>query len=269
MKTLSSSIQAVMMMAAAAMAADVSLEQKEQFLLTARVVEQKGLSMGVTNSSKATMADGTLTHAAHVQTINESKSTYTTVRGTELNFRDSYKYNVAAYELAKMLDLTHMVPPSVERRISGNQAALTWWVDDVQMTELDRFKKKLSAPDQNRWNKQMNVVHAFDQLIYNTDRNLGNLVITNQWDIWMIDHTRAFRMASKCNNLKMVRHIDRELLEKMRALDAKAVYSRLSKYLTKPEISGLLARRDELVRYIDGMISERGEEAVLFSANVR
>ena len=35
------------------------------------------------------------------------------------HFRDSYKYNVAAYELAKLLGLTHMVPPSVERKIAA------------------------------------------------------------------------------------------------------------------------------------------------------
>jgi hypothetical protein len=33
-------------------------------------------------------------------------------------------------------------------------------------------------------------MRAFDQLIYNTDRNLGNLLIDGDWRIWMIDHTR-------------------------------------------------------------------------------
>ena len=39
----------------------------------------------------------------------------------------------------------------------------------------------------------MQIVRLFDQLIYNIDRNLGNLMITNDWTIWAIDHTRAFR----------------------------------------------------------------------------
>ena len=43
--------------------------------------------------------------------------------GLELNFRDSWKYNVAGYELAKILEL-NMVPPYVERKLGGQQASL-------------------------------------------------------------------------------------------------------------------------------------------------
>ena len=35
-------------------------------------------------------------------------------RGTEFNFRDSWRYNVAAYRLDRLLELG-MIPPSVER----------------------------------------------------------------------------------------------------------------------------------------------------------
>ena len=43
----------------------------------------------------------------------------------------------------------------------------------------------------------MQLVRLFDQLIYNIDRNIGNLMITNDWRIWAIDHTRAFRIARR------------------------------------------------------------------------
>ena len=39
----------------------------------------------------------------------------------------------------------------------------------------------------------MQMLRLFDQLIANIDRNLGNLLIGNDWTIWAIDHTRAFR----------------------------------------------------------------------------
>src|SRR5688572_26366531 len=94
-------------------ATNLTNEQIESFLREARIVDTKKLSMGVTNSSKASMDDGVIQHDAHVQTIDEFKQRFESARGTEINFRDSYKYNVAAYELAKMLDL-NMVPPSVE-----------------------------------------------------------------------------------------------------------------------------------------------------------
>ena len=52
---------------------------------------------------------------------------------------------------------------------------------------------KLTAPNQVTWRQEYAILQVFDQLIYNTDRNLGNLVITTDWRVWMIDHTRAFR----------------------------------------------------------------------------
>src|SRR5712692_335813 len=155
----------------------LSLAEKEAFLLNAKVISQKNLSRGVTNSRQALLDDGKLRHDAHIQTIDVSKPSYQTQRGTELNFRDTYKYNMAAYELAKILDLD-MIPPSVERKIGGQMAAVTWWVDDKMFDEVDRVRQNLQPPNLDNWNKQMNAVRVFDQLIYNTDPNLGNIVIT-------------------------------------------------------------------------------------------
>ena len=46
--------------------ADVSmtLDEQEQFLLTAEVVKRKRLSEGITGSVRATLSDGSLTHDA-------------------------------------------------------------------------------------------------------------------------------------------------------------------------------------------------------------
>ena len=44
----------------------------------------------------------------------------------------------------------------------------------------------------------MSLVRVFDQLIGNIDRNVGNLLITSDWRIWAIDHTRAFRLTGRC-----------------------------------------------------------------------
>ena len=37
-------------------------------------------------------------------------------------------------------------------------------------------------------------MRVFDELIANTDRNLGNMLIDRQWKLWLIDHSRAFRL---------------------------------------------------------------------------
>jgi len=249
---------------AAAVSVGLTRPQMEEFLLKARVVQHKPLSVGVTNSERATLVDGKFTHDAHIQTVDISKSSYKTDQGTELNFRDSYKFNMAAYELDKILEL-NMVPVSVQRKVgSGEQAAFTWWVDDTLMTELERKKKKIEPPDQLSWNQQMYVCRVFDQLIYNTDRNLANLLITKDWKIWLIDHTRAFRTLKDLRNPKDLVQCDRRLLGKLKEMNKDVLNQKLDKYLTGKEIEGLLDRRDKIVKFFDAQITQKGEAAVLF-----
>jgi hypothetical protein len=246
-----------------AAAGEMSEAEREDFLRTATIMSRKGISMGITGSSKAILQAGETEHAAHVQTVDESKVRFEGSRGVEMNFRDSYKFNIAAYELAKMLDL-NTVPASVERKVNGQRAAVTWWVDDVRMTELERRKKRLEPPNPLNWHRQMAVVKVFDELIFNTDRNQGNLVITNGWQIHMIDHTRAFRMSKACPNLKKLTTIERRLLTKLRELEFAAVQDRLGAYLTGFEIKGLLARRDQIVKEFDARIQTKGEQTVVY-----
>ena len=40
-------------------------------------------------------------------------------------------------------------------------------------------------------------VRVFDELIANRDRNIGNMLWTSTWKMWMIDHTRAFRRGAE------------------------------------------------------------------------
>ena len=118
-----------------------------------------------------------------------------TSKGTERNFRDSWTYNVAAYRVARLIDL-RMVPVSVERIWNSQAAAFTWWLDDVAMDEEKRMKDKVQPPRTACWLEQMHLMRMFDELIENTDRNLGNVLYTKDWRLWAIDHTRAFRRSS-------------------------------------------------------------------------
>lgn len=242
----------------------LTLEEKEHFLRTAKIIRLKRLSEGITGSMRATLTDGKLTHDAHVQTIDEYKPVFTSMLGTEINFKDTYKGNIAAYRLAKLLGIAHMVPPSVYRKVQGNSAAVTWWVDNVLMTEKQRYFKKITPPDPDKWNKQIYIVRVFDQLIYNTDRNLGNLLITTDWRIKMIDHTRAFRLYRKVKNPKDLVKCDRKLLEALKRLDEATLRRELEPYLNKLEIRALLARRDFIVEFFEEKIAKEGEEAVLY-----
>lgn len=238
-------------------ASTLSRADMEAFMLRAKIGKRKGSSKGITGTVRATLSDGTLTHDASIQTIDQSKKEFTSTRGTELNFRDTWRFNVAAYELDKLLDL-QMIPATVTRRVDGKDASITWWVDDVLMDEGDRLKKKVSPPSSKQWNDQMMIVRVFDQLIYNTDRNLGNLLIDKQWRIWMIDHTRAFRWQKTLRSPENLQRCERRMLEAMRKLDKPVLERVMKNYLSGGEIDALLARRDLIVAYFD----QAGEKAL-------
>lgn len=242
-------------------------EQIEQFLKTAKVVKIKELSVGVTNSRRATLFDGTITHDAHVQSIDESKAKFEGQRGTEMNFRDTWKFNVAAYKLGQILDIADMIPPSVDRKVNGTPCAVTWWIDNTMM-EVDRKKKNLESTDKDAWNREMYVVRVFDQLIFNTDRNLQNLLIDPDWRIWMIDHTRAFRLYTTLQDQKNLVLCDRKLLAKLRTLDKETLNS-LKPYIGDGEIKGLLGRRDKIVKFFDDQIAQKGEAQILYDRPTR
>ncbi|MFN3324831.1 MAG: hypothetical protein ACK5AZ_15140 [Bryobacteraceae bacterium] len=181
-----------------------------------RIVGSKTLSAGTTRSQRAVLDSGHLRHDADIQTVNVRKAHFYSSDGLEIDHRDSYKFNIAAYELAKLLDI-HTVPASVKRRVNRRPSAVTWWIDDVLMIELDRHKYGTKPPDRSAWLRQMQRVFVLDELIYNTDRNRSNLV-------------------------SRLQRIDPHLLAKLRTLDRDTVSGRMRDYLTRSALDAQLAR---------------------------
>jgi hypothetical protein len=57
------------------------------------------------------LSDGSLTHDARFQTIDEHKTEMkSSSERTEISFVDSYKYDIAAYVLAELLGLEECCP---------------------------------------------------------------------------------------------------------------------------------------------------------------
>ena len=240
-------------------------KEKEQFLLTAEPLSMKSLKVGTTGTKKAQLSDGRLQHAAHIQTIDVFKhSSRTRSGGLELNFRDSYKFNVAAYRVDRLINL-NMVPVSVERKLGGKYASVTWWVDDVLMMEGERFKKKVEPPNRALWNDQMQNARVFNELVYNTDANLGNVLITKDWQVALVDFSRAFRIAKDLRTPKNLTRIDRRVYDGLISLTRQSLNERLSHVLRDSEIEALLARRDKIISHFDKAIASKGKHTVVCS----
>lgn len=238
---------------------------KERFLLEGEILRSKDASGGITPSRQATLRLEGLEHDAHIQSVDESKAMAVLADGPpEIDFRDSYLGNVAAYRLDRLLGL-HMVPVTVVRSYRRKPAAFTWWVDDVVMDERERSSKKIQPPHIDSWNRQIIVVRIFDQLIYNTDRNPGNLLIDEDWRVWMIDHTRAFKVLEELQvETALGVRCPRSLFAALRKLDEPLLRERMGDVLSQGQLDGLLARRDRIVAYYDAKIEQFGEATVLY-----
>ena len=224
----------------------------EKFLREARIIGTKGTKKGVTGSLRATLSDGTLTHDAQIQTIEESKREFRSERGVEFDFRDSWTFNVAAYKIDRLIGL-NMVPVSVARTHRSTPAAFTWWVDDYLMDEQDRTKNKLEAPDRGYYSRQRAMMHVFDELIANVDRNMGNILYLKDWRLVLIDHTRAFRKFSTLRVPAQITRCDRLVYEAMKKLDRETLKKEVGKQLDDGQIKSLLARRDAIVKKLDAL----------------
>ena len=239
-------------------------EQIKRFLLTAKVVKSQQSKKGITNPWHLTLSDGTVTHDASFQSIDEHKTNVTMASGKiEMNFVDSYKYNIAAYGLAELLGLDDMLPVYVERSWQGNPGSLSWWLP-VKMDEEERHKQKLTAPDPDAWNNQMYKIRVLDQLVYDNDPNLTNVLIGEDWKIWRVDFSRAFRLYKDLRNPGDLVRCDQQLFEKLKALDANQLAEKTKHYLTKDEVKAVMARRDKIVAQFEKLISEKGEKEVLY-----
>jgi hypothetical protein len=240
---------------------NLAVEQMREFLLTANVINSKQLGTGKTHPWRLTLSNGTLTHDAAFQPVDIQKNVMGFVGGrSEVNFRDTYHFNIAAYELAKLLGLDDMMPVTVERSWNRQRGALSWWIPK----KWDMTDRPQPAPDVDGWNKQMYKILVFAELVYDTDRNQGNLLITEDWKLWMIDFTRAFRLDNNLQNPKNLMRCERQLWEKLRQLDGDELLERTKPHLGKSEVKAVMARRDKIVALFDKLIAERGEAAVLY-----
>ena len=241
-------------------------QEMEDFLLHAPIVAtKKAPRAGVTDARRVTLSDGRTTHDAQIQDVDIQKPIFDGgPKHSEVNFKDTYRYNIAAYRLSRLLGLEE-VPMSVLRTVGGKPAAVTWWIDDVAGDEVARLKKKIVSPNPSRTVNYTFILRVFDELIQNRDRNAGNLLWTGDWKMWMIDHTRAFRLQPSLLNPQVLQRCERTLLDRMRGLTAGAVKEAMGDTLLQLEIDALMERRDALVKLFDERIAQQGESVVLYT----
>jgi hypothetical protein len=250
-------------LAQAAPASPLTRDEMAAFLQKASVVHSRSTKKGITSPLRLTLSDGRLTHDAVFQRVDEQKSVQEFGNGRrEYNFKDSWRYNVAAFRIAELVGIGDMMPVTIERKVNGSAGALSWWLDTI-MDEAERLKKNVQPPNPQAWNRQMQTLRVFTELVNDTDRNLGNVLITPAWEIRMIDYTRAFRLSSTIRDGEITR-CDRHLLASLESLTLPSVTVATERYLTQYEIKAVLERRDRIVARVRQLVADKGEAAVLY-----
>ncbi len=235
-----------------------------EILRTARVIRTEEVGAGVTRPKRLTLTDGERTVRALWKTIDEYApvKNFHDGRPPEIGFRDSWKHEIAAYELDKLLGFD-LVPPTAARKIRGVNGAIQLWVEDA-MTETERRTRGIPADDAAAWNRQVYTVRLFRQLTHDTDfNNTGNLLVGEGFRLWAIDHSRAFKTRKKLLAEEDLKHFPASLLERLRRLGAAELSAAAGGWLTKGQCAALMARRDLIVKRADRLIAERGKEDVL------
>ncbi len=223
-----------------------SHEEAEEFLRTAKVTKRSGISVGITGPMRLTLEKGGRQEFAVFKDVDIRKQGITQLpSGPEIDFKDSWKYEVAAYELDKLLNL-HMVPATVERSYGNRKGSLQLFIDEC-ITELERTKKNLQPPGPMAWRQQIFKLRVFDNLIYNIDRNLGNMLINADWKVLLIDHGRTFKNLGELRTPKDLTFFSRSLMESLKGLEEKTVEEHCGKWLSRQEIRTMLQRRDKIL----------------------
>ncbi|MFC2164221.1 hypothetical protein ACFLT2_04390 [Acidobacteriota bacterium] len=255
----------------AVVSAQFSLEQVaeranwEEFLKTAEIFKSKKIGDGVTEPFRLYLKKNDV----------ESSGCWKNVKGMLRDFLEGWQYEIAAYEIDKLLGL-NMVPPTVERKFKGLTGSCQLWINHEHSLE-SLIKKKVKMPAQALANltRMKYVARFFDSLIANEDRHQRNVIFNDKWKMILIDHSRAFRCRMKfatrlCFGKKGLfgnkpfRQLPRTLVENLKALTKEKVELAVGSYLTKMELEGIMHRKELILEEIDEMIAEKGEDLVLY-----
>ena len=216
----------------------------EEYLRNTPFTKITEVPIGVTKPKRGYFAPGGLVESAAWKMLPP---------GRKSGYWESYMSEIAAYELDKLLAM-NMVPPAVEKRHDGERGAAVLWVKPVRS-----WKEVEHLPKPAKWNREAVRMKMFDNLIHNPDRNAGNLLVDEDWNLYLIDHSRAFLEERKLP-VPMTR-IDKDVWDRMLALDEATLSPAVGKWISRGAIRALLKRRDEMKVVVDGMVQKLGQEA--------
>lgn len=234
---------------------EMERSELEHYLRTAEItLIEKGKIPGRTNAWKITLFDGKNERQAHFKFINFSRPT---------PIADSYTYDLAAYELDKLLDLGR-IPPVVYREIDGVMGSLQIRVENCIPLNVQQ-QRNLPPPDAEAFQNSLEELNVFENLVYCERQELDDVLIQQEsWKVLRVDFGQAFVHTPDLIPDQEITRCSKKLFESLIKLEDEVIVSRLEELLNEDEISTLLERKSLIIKTIKKLIQEHGEESVLF-----
>ena len=242
-----------------------TISEVEEFLRTARIVNVEAIPEGVTKPKKILLEAGDVqAHAKFGYHDFQGQGEKLADGTTEMYFQDSYKADLAAFVLSRLLGM-EMVPPAITRQVEGQDGIVQIWIEGLTSYESWMQDGNTGQPASLYFQRQVKDMKTFDLLIRNIDRHSRNINWDNDWNLWLIDHTRSLAKDATLRKEKSFTGCSRDLFQAIRGLSKSEVGAALDPYLGNFEIKALLKRRDKLVKMIEGEIKKQGEDKILFN----
>jgi hypothetical protein len=212
----------------------------ERFLQNSDIIEiQEDKELGTTDPWIVILRDGKTERRAMFKHVNRCRPNF---------MPDCYKYELAAYELSKLLDL-EIVPPAVPRTVKGTPGSLQIMVEGC--ISLQNYQQ-IHVVDHERFQCQMLDILVFDNLVYwQTGRDDVNEDILYHQDdgrICRVDFAKAFDTVHELlGEEREVKQCSQALYAALSGLEDDSILENLAVYLNDDELSALLTRKQLLI----------------------
>jgi hypothetical protein len=225
----------------------MSTEEIVSILKNGNVVNSQEIPVGITKPVRLTLSYQGKELDAIFKTLDNHPDQERGNWKQSRNIMDRYGYEIATYQLDQMLGIG-LVPVVIERDIDGKKGALQVWYDGL-ISKLGYLDKGMTYNGHCDRRAQRVMMHTFDFLIRNEDRNQSN-ILHNQsdWQVWFIDHSRAYGLKTNRHSTqeKSKFYVTEEFKQRLESIDRDQLYE-LRPWLHKRQIRSIDKRRRNLI----------------------
>jgi hypothetical protein len=246
---------AVALVGAARTGEDAQQKALEDFLKSAKITSvDKNVEPGRGAAWRISLRDATGSRRGFFKYVNVRRPQVSPI---------SYKYELAAYALSKLLRVP-VVPPVVEREVEGRKGSLQIFMDNC-ISEAERRKAgRAAAFDPRALQDALDELAVLETLMC-CERDINDILIhKNDGRVCRIDFSEAFDPSPELPASAAVARCSRRLYAGLRDLVPVDAGTVLKPYLNDAEITGLLTRRARILETLNARIAAEGEAAVLF-----